>query len=325
MMEPVSVGTPLLWAGFAAFMLCMLALDLFVLGGKTAHKVSTKEALVWSIVWITLSFIFTGLLWWYLDGTAGREVANDKALEFLTGYLIEKSLSVDNVFVFLMIFGFFHVPDEYQRRTLVFGVFGAIIMRAAMILMGAYLVAKFHWILYVFGLFLAVTGFKMLIFADKKMNLEKNPVLKWMRRHLRITHEYRGEKFTVTQEGLRWFTPLFLVLMLIEISDVIFAVDSIPAIFAVTRDPFIVFTSNMFAIMGLRALYFLLAHIAGRFHLLKYGLALVLVFVGAKMLVVDIYKVPIGLALGIVAIIIAASVAASLAATRNGNSTEPNL
>ncbi|MFZ3073099.1 MAG: hypothetical protein WA162_07630, partial [Thermodesulfobacteriota bacterium] len=177
-MEYVSVGTPLLWAGFAAFMLLMLALDLFVLGGKTAHKVSTKEALAWSIGWITLSFIFTGLLWWYLDGTAGREAANDKALEFLTGYLIEKSLSVDNVFVFLMIFNFFHVPDEYQRRTLVFGVFGAIILRAVMILAGAYLVAKFHWILYVFGLFLFITGFKMLIFADKKMNLEKNPALK---------------------------------------------------------------------------------------------------------------------------------------------------
>lgn len=322
-MEPISVGTPLLWAGFIAFMLLMLALDLFVLGGKTAHKVSTKEALAWSIGWITLAFIFNGLMWWHLDGTSGREAANDKSLEFLTGYLIEKSLSVDNVFVFLMIFNFFHVPDEYQRRTLVFGVLGAIIMRAVMILAGAYLVAKFHWILYVFGLFLFITGFKMLIFADKKMNLEKNPALKWMRRHLRITHEYHGEKFTVMKDGVRWFTPLFLVLVLIEISDVIFAVDSIPAIFAITHDPFIVFTSNMFAIMGLRALYFLLAHMDGRFHLLKYGLALVLVFVGAKMLAAAIYKVPIGLALGIVAIIIAVSVAASLAATRNNNSAEP--
>ncbi|HNA81886.1 MAG TPA: TerC/Alx family metal homeostasis membrane protein, partial [Thiobacillaceae bacterium] len=235
---------------------------------------------------------------------------------FLTGYLIELSLSVDNIFVFIMIFTFFAVPAEYQRRVLVFGVLGAIVMRAVMILAGALLVAKFHWILYVFGLFLVVTGFKMLIFADKTSDLAQNPVLKWMRGHLRITHEYHGEKFAVMRDGVRWFTPLFLVLMLIETSDVIFAVDSIPAIFSVTTDPFIVFTSNIFAIMGLRSMYFLLADLNGRFHLLKYGLALVLVFVGTKMLIADFYKVPIGLALGLVALIIATSVAASLYATR---------
>lgn len=315
-MELATIGTPALWAGFIIFVLAMLALDLFVLGGRHAHRVAPREALAWSIAWVTLALVFNALLWWWLDGSAGREVANQKALEFLTGYLIEKSLSVDNVFVFLMIFTFFQVPPEYQRRVLIYGVLGAIVLRAVMILAGAVLVTKFHWILYVFGLFLVITGFKMLIFADKEADLEKNPVLKWLRGHLRITNEYHGEKFTVMKDGVRWFTPMFLVLVMIETSDVIFAVDSIPAIFAITTDPFIVFTSNIFAIMGLRALYFLLADMADRFHLLKYGLALVLVFVGSKMLIADFYKVPIGIALGVVAIILASSIAASLAATR---------
>ena len=315
-MELASIVTPVFWAGFIAFVLAMLALDLFVLGGKSAHKVSAKEALGWTGVWVTLSLSFAGLLWWWLDGSVGREVANAKALEFLTGYLIELSLSVDNIFVFIMIFSFFAVPAEYQRRVLIYGVLGAIIMRATMILAGAWLVQQFHWVLYLFGAFLVLTGFKMLIFADKEADLNANPVLKWLRSHLRITHEYHGERFTIMRDGVRWFTPLFLVLMLIETSDVIFAVDSIPAIFAVTTDPFIVFTSNIFAIMGLRSLYFLLADLNGRFHLLKYGLALVLVFVGVKMLIVDFYKVPIGLALGVVAVILATSVAASLVATR---------
>ena len=313
-----SFATPAMWGGFIVFVLLMLAVDMFLLGGRHAHKVSVKEALGWSLLWVALSFAFAGLMWWYLDGSAGRAVANTKALEFITGYLIEKSLSVDNIFVFLMIFSYFAVPAEYQRRVLLYGVLGAIVLRAIMILLGAWLVAEFHWILYVFGLFLLVTGFKMLVFADKEPNLESNPALKWMRKHLRITPDYHAEKFTVIINGVRWFTPMFLVLVLIETSDVIFAVDSIPAIYAVTDDPFIVFTSNIFAIMGLRALYFLLADMASRFHLLKYGLALVLVFVGAKMLVAYWYKVPIGLALGVVGIILLASVLASLAATRKG-------
>jgi len=320
-MELTGLVTPAFWAGFIAFVLAMLALDLFVLGGGKSHKVSAREAMGWTVMWVTLSLSFCALLWWWLDGVAGREVANAKALEFLTGYLIELSLSVDNIFVFIMIFGFFAVPVEYQRRVLVFGVLGAIVMRAVMILAGALLVARFHWTLYVFGLFLVVTGFKMLVFADKASDLSDNPVLKWMRGHLRITHEYHGEKFTVVKDGVRWFTPMFLVLVLIETSDVIFAVDSIPAIFAVTTDPFIVFTSNIFAIMGLRSLYFLLADLNGRFHLLKYGLALVLMFVGTKMLIADFYKVPIGLALGIVALILSASVVASLYATRKTKET----
>ncbi|MEY3747570.1 MAG: hypothetical protein RL194_1029 [Pseudomonadota bacterium] len=294
----------------------MLALDLYVLGGRHAHRVSPREALGWSIAWVTLALIFNALLWWYLDGNAGREIANDKALEFLTGYLIEKSLSVDNVFVFLMIFTFFRVPAEYQRRVLIYGVLGAIVLRAIMILAGAYLVAKFHWILYLFGIFLVITGFKMLVFAGQEADLERNPILKWLRGHLRITPEYHGEKFWIMKDGVRWFTPLFLVLVMIEISDLIFAVDSIPAIFAITTDPFIVFTSNIFAILGLRALYFLLADMADRFHLLKYGLALILVFVGLKMLVASFYKVPIGIALGVVGVILVTSVLASLVATR---------
>lgn len=315
-MELASIGTPMMWAGFIGFVLVMLALDLFVLGGKHAHRVSPREALGWSITWVLLALVFNALLWWYLDGNHGREIANDKALEFLTGYLIEKSLSVDNVFVFLMIFTFFRVPAEYQRRVLIYGVLGAIVLRAVMILAGAYLVVKFHWILYLFGLFLIITGFKMLIFADKEADLEQNPILKWLRGHLRITSEYHQEKFWIVKDGVKWFTPLFLVLVMIETSDVIFAVDSIPAIFAITTDPFIVFTSNIFAIMGLRALYFLLADMADRFHLLKYGLALILVFVGLKMLIVEFYKVPIGLALGVVGVILITSVLASLAATR---------
>jgi tellurite resistance protein TerC len=321
-MELSSIVTPVFWAGFIAFILAMLALDLFVLGGKSAHKVSAREALGWTGVWVSLSLSFAALLWWWLDGTVGREVANAKVLEFLTGYLIELSLSVDNIFVFIMIFTFFAVPAEYQRRVLIYGVIGAIVMRAGMILGGAWLVQQFHWVLYLFGAFLVVTGFKMLIFAEAESNLAKNPVLKWLRGHLRITHAYHGERFAVMRDGARWFTPLFLVLVMIEISDVIFAVDSIPAIFAITTDPFIVFTSNIFAIMGLRSMFFLLADLNGRFHLLKYGLAMVLVFVGTKMLIVDFYKVPIGLALGIVAVILLSSVAASLIATRNGKKKE---
>ncbi|MBI5331422.1 MAG: TerC family protein [Betaproteobacteria bacterium] len=310
------VQGPLHWAGFIVFVVAMLALDLFVLGGKTAHRVRTREALAWTAAWIALALAFCALLWSWADAELGREAANAKALEFLTGYLIEWSLSVDNIFVFIMIFSYFAVPAEYQRRVLVYGVLGAIVMRAAMILGGALLVREFHWVLYLFGAFLVGTGVKMLIFADKKPDLAANPALMWMRRHLRFTQEYEGERFVVTRDGVRWFTPLFLVLALIEFSDVVFAVDSIPAIFAVTTDPFIVFTSNIFAILGLRSLYFLLANLHGRFHLLKYGLALVLVFVGVKMLIADFYKVPIGLALGVVGIILAVSVFASLYSSR---------
>lgn len=316
MNETLTVGEPWMWAAFAGFVLAMLAVDLFVAGGNKAHKVGFREAAAWSGVWFALAMLFNFGLWWYLDGVYGRAVADDKAMEFLTGYLIEKSLAVDNIFVFLMIFGFFAVPAEYQRRVLIYGVVGAIVMRAAMILAGAWLVREFHWVLYLFGAFLVVTGVKMLMFAEAEPDLSKNPLLAWIKRHMRLTPDYRGEKFWVVENGVRVFTPLFLVLVMIEISDLIFAVDSIPAIFAITTDPFIVFTSNIFAILGLRAMYFLLAGVADRFHLLKYGLAMVLVFVGVKMLIVDFYKIPIGLSLGIVALIIVTFMFASLWVTR---------
>ncbi|MCK0506201.1 TerC family protein [Aromatoleum anaerobium] len=305
-----------MWAAFVAFVLAMLALDLFVFGGRKAHKVSVKEAALWSLVWVSLAVLFNAALWWYLDGTVGRDVADSKALEFLTGYLIEKSLSVDNVFVFLLIFSSFHVAPEFQRRVLIYGVLGAIVMRAVMILAGAWLVREFSWVLYVFGFFLVVTGMRMLFMADKEPDLEKNPVLKFARRHLRIAEGEHGEDFTVMKNGVRHFTPLFLVLILIEASDLVFAVDSIPAIFAVTTDPFIVFTSNIFAILGLRALYFLLADVASRFHLLKYGLAMVLTFIGVKMLIAPWYHVPVAASLTIIAVLIGSSVVVSLLATR---------
>ncbi|WP_198408598.1 TerC family protein [Sulfuricella denitrificans] len=313
----VSIGEPWMWAAFIAFVLVMLALDLFVFGGRKAHKVSGREATAWSLVWVSLALLFNAGLWWYLNGTAGQEIADRKALEFLTGYLIEKSLSVDNVFIFLLIFSSFHVSAEFQRRVLIYGVLGAIVLRAVMILAGAWLVQEFSWVLYIFGFFLVVTGMRMLVMAEKEPDLNKNPVLKFARRHLRISESHHGEEFTVMKDGVRYFTPLFLVLILIETSDVVFAVDSIPAIFAITTDPFIVFTSNIFAIMGLRALYFLLADVADRFHLLKYGLAMVLTFIGAKMLIAPWYHVPVAASLAIVAVLIGASVVASLIATRN--------
>ena len=307
-----SFATAPMWAGFIAFVLAMLALDLFVLGGRQAHRVSVKEASAWVVAWVTLALAFGALLWWYLDGSLGREVANRKALEFVTGYLIEQSLSVDNMFVFVMIFTYFAVPPELQRRVLLYGVLGAIVMRAGMILAGVWLVQEFAWVLYVFGAFLVATGIKMLVFADKKPDLERNPLLRWLRSHMRITPGFHGQSFFVRQQGLLYATPMFLVLVLIEASDLVFAVDSIPAIFAVTTDPFIVFTSNIFAIMGLRALYFLLADMADRFHLLKYGLAIVLVFIGGKMLVIPWFHMPVHWSLAIVASIIAMSVVLSL-------------
>lgn len=313
-----SIGEPWMWGAFIAFVLIMLVLDLFVFGGSKAHKVSVKEAATWSLVWVSMALLFNAGLWWYLSGTFGQEIADRKALEFLTGYLIEKSLSVDNIFIFLLIFSSFHIVAEYQRRVLIYGVLGAIVLRAIMILAGAWLVREFSWVLYIFGAFLIVTGIRMLVMAEKTPDMEKNPVLKFARRHLRISDGHHGEKFIVKKNNVLYFTPLFLVLILIEVSDLVFAVDSIPAIFAITTDPFIVFTSNIFAIMGLRALYFLLADVADRFHLLKYGLAMVLTFIGTKMLVAPWYHVPVTASLTIVAVLISASVFASLIVTRKG-------
>ncbi len=301
-----------MWVGFSVFVAIMLAVDLFLLGGRKAHRISTKEALSWTIVWFSLSLIFNLVLWCYLLHTSGAPIANEKALEFFTGYLIEKSLSIDNVFVILMIFNYFAIPAEYQHRVLIYGVLGAIIMRLIFILLGILMVSKFHWILYIFGFFLLVTGIKMFIFAEHKPDLAKNPVLSWMRNHLRITNELHGERFFIFRNKLLYVTPLFLVLILVEVSDLIFAVDSIPAIFAVTNDPFIVFTSNIFAILGLRALYFLLVNMHSRFHLLKYGLAFILVFIGFKMLIAYWFHIPVFIALGIVVLTLVFSIALSI-------------
>jgi tellurite resistance protein TerC len=292
-----------LWIGFNVFVLGMLALDLGVFH-RNAHKVSLREALGWSVVWISLALIFNAGIY-YFWGT-------EKALEFLAGYLIEKSLSVDNIFVFLMIFSYFAVPAIYQHRVLFWGILGALVMRAIFIAMGAALLSTFHWMIYLFGAFLIVTGIKMLLLGDQKLEPERNPAVRLLRRSMNVTDEYHGQRFFVRMNGRVWATPLLLVLVVVETTDVIFAVDSIPAIFAITQDPFIVYTSNVFAILGLRALYFLLAGVMEMFRYLKLGLSFVLCFVGAKMLLVDFYKIPSDLSLGAVAGILAISVLASV-------------
>ncbi len=298
-----------LWIVFNAFVLGMLALDLGVFH-RNAHKVSLREALTWSIVWITLALIFN-LVVYYMWGS-------EKALEFLAGYLIEKSLSVDNIFVFLMIFHYFAVPAMYQHRVLFWGILGALILRAIFIAMGAALLSAFHWMIYIFGGFLIVTGIKMLLMGDHKLEPEKNPAVRLLRRVMHVTKEYHGQRFFIRRDRRLWVTPLLLVLVVVETTDVIFAVDSIPAIFAITLDPFIVYTSNVFAILGLRALYFLLAGIMDMFRYLKVGLSFVLCFVGVKMMIVDLYKIPIGLSLGVVAGILALSILASLMSKPKG-------
>ena len=307
-----SLGIWWMWAGFAGIILLLLLVDLIFVGGGKQHKVSLKEAALWSVVWVSVALLFNFAIWWYLDVNSGREIANEKALEFLTGYLIEKALAVDNVFVWLMLFSYFAIPSELQRRVLLFGVLGAIIMRTGMVFAGSWLITQFHWVLYIFGAFLLVTGAKMLWLADKDPDLNKNPLLRWIRNHFPITDKLHGEQFFVYQNGIRYLTPLFVVLILVEISDLIFAVDSIPAIFAVTTDPFIVLTSNIFAIMGLRAMYFLLADFADRFAFLKYGLAVILIFIGTKMLLIDLVKIPIGYSLGTVALILISSIILSI-------------
>ncbi|BAV95881.1 TerC family protein [Lysobacter enzymogenes] len=307
-----TIGSPMLWGAFAAFVVVALLVDLVLMRHGGPHKVTFKEAAWWSVGWIALAFVFNAALWWYVSRESGAEVGNRIGLEFLTGYLVEKSLAVDNIFVFLMLFTYFAVPEEQRQRVLVIGILGAIVLRSVLIFAGALLLAKFHWILYVFGAFLVFTGIKMLMAAGKSPDLEQNPVLKWMRSHLRLTDDYHDSKLSIMRDGKRWFTPLFAVIALIGVTDVIFAVDSIPAIFAITADPFIVLTSNVFAVLGLRAMFFLLQGMADRFHLLPYGLAAVLVFIGAKMLLIDVYKIPILVSLLGVAVIIGTSIAASL-------------
>jgi len=307
-----TIGTSGMWAAFSAVVLVALAIDFLVLRASGAHRVSFREALYWSLAWVALALAFNLGVWYWLDEHVGRAAANEVGLEFLTGYLVEKALAVDNIFVFLMLFNYFGVPAEQRQRALMFGALGAILLRAVLIFVGAALVAKFHWILYVFGLFLVVTGIKMLLAADQAPDMDNNPVLRWMRQRLHLTQDFRGSALSVVENGRRWYTPLFVVMVLVAVTDVIFAVDSIPAVFAVTEDPFVVLTSNVFAVLGLRAMFFLLAGAAERFHLLSYGLAAVLLFIGAKMLIAGVYKIPIGIALGMVALLIGASVVASL-------------
>lgn len=295
-----TVGTPLLWGGFAVVVVIMLSIDLLLQGRRGTHAMSMKQAAGWSILWVTLSLLFNAAFWWYLAETQGREVADPQALAFLTGYLIEKSLAVDNVFVWLMLFSYFSVPPALQRRVLVYGVLGAIVLRTIMIFAGTWLITQFEWLLYVFGAFLLFTGVKMALAKEDESGIGEKPMVRWLRGHLRMTDTIENEHFFVRKNGLLYATPLLLVLIMVEFSDVIFAVDSIPAIFAVTTDPFIVLTSNLFAILGLRAMYFLLSGVAERFSMLKYGLAVILVFIGIKMLIVDFYHIPIAISLGVV-------------------------
>ncbi|AKS18117.1 TerC family protein [Xanthomonas campestris] len=307
-----TIGNVWLWGGFAVVVIAALMIDLVLMRHGGAHKVTFKEATWWSIGWVLLALAFNAGLWWYLQGSVGDAQADQIGLQFLTGYLVEKSLAVDNIFVFLMVMTYFGVPEEQRQRVLIIGVLGAIVLRAIMIFAGSMLLAKFHWLLYVFGAFLLLTGIKMWFSAGKEPDLEANPVLRWMRGHLRLSPQYHGNLLSVIKDGKRWFTPLFVVLILIAVIDVIFAVDSIPAIFAITTDPFIVLTSNVFAVLGLRAMFFLLAGMADRFHLLPYGLAVILVFIGTKMMIIDLYKIPVLVSLAVVVAILIATIVLSL-------------
>ena len=300
-----TVGTPLLWGGFAVVVAIMLAIDLLLQGRRGSHSMTMKQAAGWSILWVTLSLLFNAAFWWYLVQTQGRAVADPQALAFLTGYLIEKALAVDNGFVWLMLFSYFAVPPALQRRVLVYGVLGAIVLRTIMIFAGSWLISQFDWLLYVFGAFLLFTGVKMALAKEDDSGIGDKPLVRWIRSHLRMTDKIESERFFTRKNGVLFATPLLLVLILVELSDVIFAVDSIPAIFAVTTDPFIVLTSNLFAILRLRAMYFLLAGVAERFSMLKYGLSVILVFIGVKMLIVDFYHIPVAISLGVVGGILA--------------------
>lgn len=308
-----SIETPWLWAAFALVVIIMLLIDLLLVGGGKRHKVSIKEAASWSIVWVLVSFSFAAGLWYYLDINSGRALANDMGMKFIAGYLLEKSLAVDNIFVWMLIFNFFAVPLELQRRVLLYGIIGAIVLRTGMIFGGSWLISQFEWILYLFGAFLIYTGIKMFMPEDDEApDFNNNPLYRWLTKHLRVTDGLRNEHFFSRENGLLMVTPLFLCMIVVEISDVVFAVDSIPAVFAVTTDPFIVLTSNIFAILGLRAMYFLLAGMSETLSLLKYGLAFIMLFIGGKMLAMHWVEVPIALSLGVIASVLVITVVGSL-------------
>ncbi len=301
-MQTIAAGW--LWPSFFIVITIFLAIDIFFLGGKKAHKISNQEAAIWFIIWIGLALLFNCLLWIYLYNTDSLAFANQKALEFFTGFLVEKSLSIDNIFVFIMIFKYFAVPAELQKPVLLWGVLGAIVLRLGMIFLGVWLIIKFHWLMWFFGAFLILIGIKMCFSHHKKIDLNKNFLIQWLRKHLNVTSGFHQERFFIVQKGVWYVTPLFLTLILIELSDIIFALDSIPAIFAITTDPFIVVTSNIFAILGLRSLYFLFANMSDRFQSLNYGIAIILILIGTKMLIEPWVQIPTILTLILIGIIL---------------------
>ena len=307
-----SIGNIWLYLAFFGIVSLMLVIDFLGFKQKEGQDVKIKTAAYWSIAWVTVASLFGGGLWLYLKQTAGVDIANTKVMEYFAGYLLEKSLAIDNVFVWLMIFAAFAIPPALQRQLLLYGVLGAIILRTIFIFIGAWFVQEFSWILYIFGAFLVYTGFKFLKGQDDDPNIEDMAILKWLRKHMRITPTLEGNKFFVRQNGVLWATPLFLVLILVEASDVIFAVDSIPAIFAVTTDPFIVLTANLMAILGLRAMFFLLSGAASKMHYLPYGLGLILVFIGFKMLMLDVFHMPIWISLGFIIVVLAITAVLSI-------------
>ena len=316
-----TIGTLWLYLAFFGIVTVMLIIDFLGFKQKQGQEVKVKTAAYWSIAWVTVATLFGGGLWLYLEQTAGATVANTKVMEYFAGYLLEKSLAIDNVFVWLMIFAAFAIPPALQRKLLLYGVLGAIVLRTIFIFIGAWFVQEFSWILYIFGAFLVYTGFKFLKGQDDDPNIEDMAILKWLRKHMRITPKLEGDKFFVRQNGMLWATPLFLVLILVEASDVIFAVDSIPAIFAVTTDPFIVLTANLMAILGLRAMFFLLSGAASKMHYLPYGLGLILVFIGFKMLMLDVFHMPIWISLGFIVITLTITAILSIRHSKKFNET----
>ena len=315
-----TIGNPWLYLAFFAIVAVMLLIDFMGFKQKEVQEVKLKTAAYWSIAWVTVASLFGGGLWLYLQQTAGVTIANAKTMEYFAGYLLEKSLAIDNVFVWLMIFAAFAIPQGLQRKILLYGVIGAIVLRTIFIFIGAWFVQEFSWILYIFGAFLLYMGFKLLKGQDEEdSNIEDMKILKWLRKHMRITPTMQGEKFFVRQNGVLWATPLFLVLILVEASDVIFAVDSIPAIFAVTSDPFIVLTANLMAILGLRAMFFLLSGAATKMHYLPYGLGIILMFIGTKMLLLDVFHMPIWISLGFIIITLAITAVLSIRHSKKYN------
>lgn len=317
-----TIGTLWLYLVFFAIVAVMLVIDFVGFKHQHGEEVKVRTAAYWSIAWVSVATLFGGGLWLYLEQTAGATIANTKVMEYFAGYLLEKSLAIDNVFVWLMIFAAFAIPPALQRKLLLYGVLGAIVLRTIFIFIGAWFVQEFSWILYLFGAFLVYTGFKFLRGQhEEDSNIEDMAILKWLRKHMRITPQLQGDKFFVRQNGLLWATPLFLVLILVEASDVIFAVDSIPAIFAVTTDPFIVLTANLMAILGLRAMFFLLSGAASKMHYLPYGLGLILVFIGFKMLMLDVFHMPIWISLSFIVIVLTVTAILSIRHSKKHNET----